>query len=203
VKLGIEWNYRLTHRVHCCCHICPDFTKQPGVFIYCLLEDKYGSVPLSSLVVCLYLHLMVQHSLAVGVEAKPFEEAAHIFFILSTVVPSELLPMLLGVAGRSGFGVPFCLESVGISGIVGWIVPASFWAGVLVPSSDSSLASSIKSAPTLLPSFPCSFPLVGGVGGESILLLSGDGGGNVLLILGDGGGTGISWSAGGTDGEMV
>jgi hypothetical protein len=50
---------------------------------------------------------------------------------------SELLLSLPGVAGRSGFGVLFCLRSLGLSGVVpasfsvgaGGVVPASFWMG--------------------------------------------------------------------------
>jgi len=115
---------------------------------------------------------------------------------------SELLLLLLGMAGWVGFGVPFCLGSVhfsevipaslpvGADGVVlasfsagaDWILPvsfllgaggiilASFSVGVLVPSSDPSLARSIKNPPTLLPSFSISFHFNGGVGGGSILL---------------------------------
>ena len=142
----------------------------------------------------------------------------------SVLWTSELMLSLPGVAGRSGLRVPFCLGSVGLSGVVqasfpvgaGGIVPASFLVGahriipasvlvgaggavsasfsegVLVASSEPSSARSIKRPQTLLPSFSCSFPLVGDVGG-----------GRIFLLSGDGGGTGISWSAGGSDGEIV
>jgi len=66
----------------------------------------------------------------------------------SSSVPSstsELLRWLLGVAGPSGFGVPFCLGSVGFPEVVqasflvgpGGIVPASFLVGAawVVPAS--------------------------------------------------------------------
>jgi len=127
--------------------------------------------------------------------------------LLST---SELLLWRLGVAGQSGFGVPIRLWSVGFSwavlayftvgpgGIVlasvlmsaSGIIPASFSAGRLVPSSHTSLARYITSPPTLLP--PFSFPLVDGVGG-----------GSILLISGDRDGMGISWSVVSTNGEIV
>jgi hypothetical protein len=89
---------------------------------------------------------------------------------------------------------------VGAGGIIlvsfsvgaGGALEVSFAVGVLVPSSDPSLVRSIKSPPTLLLHFSISLTLARGVGGGSILLLSGDGGG-----------MGISWSAGGTAGEMV
>ena len=79
----------------------------------------------------------------------------------------------------------------------GGTVQASSSAGVLVPSSNPSLARSIKSPPMLLPSL--SFLLCGGVGGGSILLLSGDGGGMGMTWL-EGG---VPWLSGGTDGEMI
>jgi len=146
---------------------------------------------------------------------------------------SELLLSLPAVAARSGFGVPFRLVSVGLSGVVpasfpvgaggvvlasfsvgaGGTVPASFSVGVLVPSSDPPSARSIKSPRTLLSSFSFSFPLVDGVGGGGLLLLSGDGGGTDIPWSAGGipwsaGGIpwsvgSIPWSAGGTDGEMV
>jgi len=71
-------------------------------------------------------------------------------------------------------------------------VPASYLVGVLVPSTNPLSTRSIKNPPSLLSSCSFSFPLVGGVRCGSILLLSGDGGG-----------MGISWAAGGADGEMV
>jgi len=65
-------------------------------------------------------------------------------------------------------------------GGAGRIISASFSLGVLIPSTDPSLARSIKSPLMLLSSFSFLFSLVGGVGG-----------GSSLLILGDAGGTGI------------
>ena len=95
-----------------------------------------------------------------------------------------------------------CLGLVGISGVV----PTSFSAGVLVPFS----ARSIKSLQTLPLSYSFSFPLVGGVGGGSILLYSEDTSGSVLLVSEDGGGMcipglagGIPLLAGSTIGQIV
>jgi hypothetical protein len=67
-----------------------------------------------------------------------------------------------------------------------------FKVAVLVSSSDPSSARSVKSPLMLLPSFSFSFPMLGGVGS-----------GSILLLTGDGGGMGISGLAGSTDGEIV
>ena len=61
--------------------------------------------------------------------------------------------------------------SIGTGGIVlasnlvkaGGVVLASLLVGVLVSFSHPSLAWSVKSPPTLLPSFCSAFPLVGGI----------------------------------------
>jgi hypothetical protein len=72
------------------------------------------------------------------------------------------------------------------------VVPASVSVEVLVLSSVQLSARSITSCPMFLRYFSFSLPVDSGAGCGSILLLSGDGGG-----------TGISWSAGSTDSEMV
>jgi hypothetical protein len=50
-----------------------------------VLEDRYGFIPHFSLVVRQHLSIVLQKSLAVWVEAKPFPEVAHIIFIISVV----------------------------------------------------------------------------------------------------------------------
>jgi hypothetical protein len=69
-----------------------------------------------------------------------------------------------------------------ISVAVGGIVPVSFSPGGLTPSPHPSLVRSMKSSPTLLPSF--SFSILGSLVGQV-------GGGSILLLLGDEGGMGI------------
>jgi len=121
-----------------------------------------------------------------------------------SVVPTSYSVGTGGVVPMSFLMVPGRVVLASVTVDAGWIIKASFTGGaggtiqaslsegLLVPSSDPSSARSIKCSPTLLSSFACAFPLFGGVGGRSILLLSGDGGG-----------MGISWLAGSTDGEMV
>ena len=74
------------HYVPCRCDLSSGLYKQLGVILYCLLEDGYSVVTHFFVVVCEYLSLIIQHSLAVLVEAERFKEAADIFFILSVVV---------------------------------------------------------------------------------------------------------------------
>jgi len=71
-KQRIELNYRFTHRVDGCWDMFPDLCKQLSIFVYCVLEHRYGFVPHYSVVVCQYLCLIVQHSLEVRVKPKPF-----------------------------------------------------------------------------------------------------------------------------------
>jgi len=99
-KLSIESNYRLTHRVHGCCDLCPGLNVPLGVIVYCLLEDRYGLVPHVAGVVCQHLRLVVQHSPAVGVVIEPFWEAAHVFCILSVVIVAVGIASLAGWSGR-------------------------------------------------------------------------------------------------------
>jgi len=73
------------HRLHSCCDMYSGLFEQLRVFVHCVFDDWYGVVPHFSLVVCQHLSLIVQYSLAVWVEAKPFLEAAYIIVILSVV----------------------------------------------------------------------------------------------------------------------
>ena len=81
-KPSIESNYC----IHGCCDLCLGCCEQLWFLVYCLLEDWSGVVPHFSLVVCQHLRLVIQHSLAVWVKAKPFKKAAYIFFIFGVVV---------------------------------------------------------------------------------------------------------------------
>jgi len=138
----------------------------------------------------------------------------------SSSVPSlscKLLLLPLGVAGRSGFGVPSCLGSVGFSGVVlvsfpvaaGGVVPASFLvgAGRVIPSSllvgGGGIVAASLSAGVLVPSShppsarsmksrPTLLPSLS----FSFPLVDGVCSGSILLLLGDGGGMGIPWLAG-------
>jgi hypothetical protein len=51
-----------------------------------LLEVVYGCIAHSSLVVCQILHVVIQHSLAVRVDAKPSLVTGNVFFILCIIV---------------------------------------------------------------------------------------------------------------------
>jgi hypothetical protein len=85
-KLSIKSYHRLTHCVHGCCALCPGLHTQLWVFIDCLLDDRYSIDRFVSMVVCQHVHLVLQHSHAVGVEAEPFMSKAHLSFILTVVV---------------------------------------------------------------------------------------------------------------------
>jgi len=69
---SIELNFCLPCCIRGCCNLCLSFYKQLRVFIYCLLEDGYGIVPHLTFVVCQNVCLIVQHCLAVRVEAEQF-----------------------------------------------------------------------------------------------------------------------------------
>lgn len=122
--------------------------------------------------------------------------------------------MLLGVAGGSGFGLPFCFRLVGFWGLA----PASFrvgagrvvWAcvsagsGRIIHASVSvgtrgiepvSLSAGVlvpSSGPTSARSIKCP-PMLLSFFSFSFPLDDGVGGGSILLISADGGGTGILW----------
>jgi hypothetical protein len=63
----------------------PTLYERLRVFINCLLEDSYSDVLHDSLLVHHHVHLIVQHSLPVTVEAEPLQKAVDVFHSLSVV----------------------------------------------------------------------------------------------------------------------
>jgi len=142
-----------------------------------------------------------------------------------------LLLSLPGVVGWSGFGVPFYLGWVGLSGVipasfpvgVGVVVPASFLvgAGRILPASflvvaggtvpaSCSVGVLVPSSDPFLARSIKSPPTLFSSFSFSFPSIDGVGGGSILLLSGGGGRTSIPWSvgsilwsAGGTDGVMV
>lgn len=86
--------------------------------------------------------------------------------------------IVLASPTKRGGGVILASSWAGAGGVVlvsfsvgaGRILPASSYAGVLVPSADPSSARTIQSPPILLPSISFSLPLVDGVGSGRILI---------------------------------